>query len=121
MSAMISVLVVEDEWLVRLEIASHLSAEGFDVHEASDADEAITILKTVPDIRLLFTDINMPGSMDGLKLSAAVRDRWPPIKIIVTSGHLSVKSSDLPEGARFFSKPYRQADVVRSMRELLAH
>jgi CheY-like chemotaxis protein len=114
------VLVVEDEWLIRFDIASHLSEEGFDVHEAADADEAIAILESVPDIRLLFTDINMPGSMDGLRLSAAVRDRWPPIKIIITSGHLSIRSSDIPDGARFFSKPYRQAEVAQSMHELLA-
>nr|WP_274630971.1 response regulator [Mesorhizobium shangrilense] len=120
MSARTSVLVVEDEPLLRFDLVDHLSEKGFDVHEASNADEAIAILENVPHIRLLFTDVDMPGSMDGLKLSAAVRDRWPPIKIIVTSGHGFVSPSDLPEGARFFSKPYRHADVVHSMHELLA-
>ncbi|WP_315924189.1 response regulator [Mesorhizobium sp. SP-1A] len=115
-----AVLVVEDETLVRFDIVDHLANEGFVVREAANADEAIAILETDPDIRLLFTDIDMPGSMDGLKLSVAVRDRWPPVKIIITSGHRSVRSSALPDGARFFSKPYKHADIVDSMRKLLA-
>ena len=68
----------------------------------------------------MFTDIDMPGSMDGLKLSAAVRDRWPPVKIIVTSGHRLVEITDLPDGSMFFSKPYKYAAVISSIRELLA-
>lgn len=116
----IAVLVVEDEVLLRFDIVDYLVERGFQVHEAANADDAIAILETVPDIRLLFTDIDMPGSMDGLRLSAAVRDRWPPVKIIVTSGHQTVTASDLPSGARFFSKPYRHDDVVKSMRELLS-
>ena len=120
MDSQIAVLVVEDEALLRFDIADYLAEQGFQVHEASNADEAIALLETVPDIRLLFTDIDMPGSMDGLKLSAAVRNRWPPVKIIVTSGHQTVTASDLPTGARFFTKPYRHTDIARSMRELLA-
>eukprot|EP01035_Chromulina_nebulosa_P042709 gene42709-57821_t len=81
----ITVLVVEDEILVRMDIAMSLEAEGFVVLEAANADEAIDILNSRSDIRLMFTDIDMPGSMDGLKLAMAVRDRWPPVKIIVTS------------------------------------
>ena len=62
----------------------------------------------------------MPGSMDGLKLSAAVRDRWPPVKIVVTSGHRMIEVTDLPDGSVFFSKPYQHDLVVSSMRELLS-
>jgi CheY-like chemotaxis protein len=77
----------------------------FDVIEASNADEAIAILEARPDITVLFTDIQMPGSMDGLKLAAAVKGRWPPIKIVATSGLVNVRPDDLPEGGRFLPKP----------------
>lgn len=116
----IAVLVVEDEPLVRMDIADHLNDEGFEVFEAANADDAIAILEQERDIRIMFTDIDMPGSMDGLKLSFAVRDRWPPIRIIVTSGQRMVEITDLPDGSVFFSKPYRHLDVVKSMHELLA-
>jgi two-component system, response regulator PdtaR len=72
--------------------------------EAASADEAIAILEDRLDITVVFTDIQMPGSMDGLKLAAAVRDRWPPIKIVATSGHVKLGPSDLPVGGRFFAK-----------------
>jgi CheY-like chemotaxis protein len=78
------------------------------------------MLMTHLDIRLIFTDIDMPGSMDGLKLAAAVRKRWPPVKIIVTSGAQTIKTSDLPEGSAFFGKPYNHASVLGSIREMLA-
>jgi len=67
---------------------------------------------------VVFTDIQMPGSMDGLKLARAVRGRWPPIKIVATSGHLNVGEMDLPEGGRFLPKPYRSTQVTRVLREL---
>ncbi|WP_310075061.1 response regulator [Phyllobacterium sp. 1468] len=73
--------------------------------EAGDADEAIAILSERDDIRVLCADIDMPGSMDGLKLAAPVRDRWPPIKIIVTSGHRYMSDDTLPVEGRFFGKP----------------
>jgi two-component system, response regulator PdtaR len=74
---------------------------GFDVVEAGNADEAIAILEARPDIHVVFTDIQMPRSMDGLKLAEFVRGRWPPIKIAATSGLVSVGKDDLPEGSRF--------------------
>jgi CheY-like chemotaxis protein len=116
----ISVLVVEDEALVRLDIVTQLEDEGFEVYEAATADAAIAILDAHPDIHLLFTDVDMPGSMDGLKLAAAVRNRWPPVRIIVTSGHRIVDIADLPDGSMFFSKPYHHQSVVSSFRELMA-
>ena len=102
----ISVLVVEDEPLVRMGIVSYLEDNGFDVLEAADADAAIVLLNMHPEIKVMFTDIDMPGSMDGLKLAAAVRDRWPPVKIVVTSGHRKVGAGDLPDSTPFFAKPY---------------
>ncbi len=97
--------------------ASILEDAGFTVLEAMNADEAIDLLQTRSDIRVVFTDIDMPGSMDGLKLARVVRDRWPPVELIVTSGHFNIRESDLPERGRFFPKPYdatRLVDAIRS-------
>jgi CheY-like chemotaxis protein len=114
------VLIVEDEFLLRLDAANMIGAAGFEVVEAADADEAIEILEARRDITVVFTDIQMPGSMDGLKLARAVRGRWPPIKIIATSGHLNVEEMDLPEGGRFLPKPYSPGQVTGVLRELTA-
>ncbi len=112
------VLIVEDEFLLRIDAADVIAASGFDVIEASNADEAIEILERRPDIAVVFTDIQMPGSMDGLKLARSVRGRWPPIKIVATSGLVHVTESDLPEGGRFLPKPYSPAQVTGVLREL---
>ena len=115
----ISILIVEDEVPIRMDIADFLAREGYEVLEASNADEAIEILEANNSIRLILTDVDMPGSMDGLKLAAAVRDRWPPVRIIVMSGHRTVEITDLPDGSVFFSKPYSVDEVAASVRELL--
>lgn len=114
------VLVVEDEFLILSATADDLRDAGFTVFEASNADEAIAMLEAHAEIRVLFTDVDMPGSMDGLKLSAAVRDRWPPTQIIVTSGKAAIGSTDLPAGGRFFPKPYNITRVASAMQEMLA-
>lgn len=93
---------------------------GFDAVEASNADDAIAILEASPNIHVVFTDIQMPGSMDGLKLAKFVKDRWPPIKIVATSGRVRISGDDLPEGGRFLPKPYSPAEVVKTLRDLLA-
>ena len=111
------VLIVEDEFLIRMQAVDMVSAAGFDVVEAASADEAILILERRFDISVVFTDINMPGSMDGLKLAAAVRDRWPPIKIVATSG-LRTGKDELPPGSRFLTKPYNPSQIVGTLREL---
>jgi CheY-like chemotaxis protein len=113
------VLIVEAEFVVRIGTRAALETAGFDVLEAGDADEAIAILAARDDIRLIFTDIHMPGSMDGLKLAHFVRDRWPPVKIVATSGRVRVADSDLPEGGRFLAKPYSAAEVTATLRELI--
>ena len=87
--------------------------------EAANADEAIEVLESRTDITVVFTDIQMPGSMDGLKLARAVRGRWPPIKIIATSGRLHLDEADLPEGGRFLPKPYSPSQVTGVLRELI--
>jgi CheY-like chemotaxis protein len=112
------VLIVEDEWLLRVDAVDMIAAAGFDVIEASNADEAIKILEQRRDIAVVFTDIQMPGSMDGLKLARAVRGRWPPIKIVATSGLVHVTETDLPEGGRFLPKPYSPGQVTGVLREL---
>ncbi|WP_426527924.1 response regulator [Bradyrhizobium sp. McL0615] len=88
-----TVLVVEDETLIRELVAEELEEAGYTVVIANDADQAIAILEARQDIRLVFTDINMPGSMNGLKLAAAVRDRWSPVHIIITSGKVRLLES----------------------------
>ncbi|MBP2562267.1 CheY-like chemotaxis protein [Neorhizobium galegae] len=115
----ITVLVVEDEALVRMDIALLLEDEGFQVLEASNADDAISLLDAHPEVRLMFTDIDMPGSMDGLKLAAAVRDRWPPVKIIGSSGHRHMSDDTLPFVGRFFTKPYDPSRVIHAIREMI--
>ena len=114
------ILIVEDESLLRMNAAEMIGDAGFDVVEAGNADEAIAILEARPDIRVVFTDIQMPGSMDGLKLAQFVRGRWPPIRIVATSGFVNVGKGDLPEGSRFLPKPYRPAQIVAALRELTA-
>ena len=115
----VAVLVVEDEAIIRLNTAMFLEDEGFRVFEAVNAQAAIAILTEHPEIHILFTDIDMPGSMDGLKLSAFVRDRWPPVRIVVTSGKRTVEVTDLPDGSVFFSKPYELTALAMSIRELV--
>jgi two-component system, response regulator PdtaR len=115
------VLIVEDDLLLRLDAAQIIEDAEFEVIGASNADEAIAILEARPDVSVLFTDIQMPGSMDGLKLAAAVKGRWPPIKIIATSGLVDVRPDDLPEGGRFIPKPYNPSQLTATLRELAAH
>jgi CheY-like chemotaxis protein len=100
------ILVVEDEALIRMDAAELIRDLGFEVIEAVDADHAVSLLETTPGITILFTDIQMPGSMDGLLLAAVVRDRWPPIALLIASGRVSPDIDAIPAGARFISKPY---------------
>src|SRR6201985_1847277 len=88
------ILIVEDDLLIRMNALEMIEEAGFEVVEAASADEAIAILERRLDITVVFTDIQMPGTMDGLKLAAAVRDRWPPIKIVATSGHVTLDEDD---------------------------
>jgi CheY-like chemotaxis protein len=112
------VLIVEDELLLRMDAADMIVGAGFEVIEAGNADQAIEILEARSDVTVVFTDIQMPGSMDGLRLARAVRGRWPPIKIVATSGRLHVEELDLPEGGRFLPKPYSPVQVTGVLREL---
>jgi CheY-like chemotaxis protein len=112
------VLVVDDEPLVRMLAVEVAEEAGFEVLEASNADEAVILLETVPGIRILMTDVDMPGSMDGLKLAASVRDRWPPVEIIVVSGMQRPRIHELPERAIFFDKPYDIGKMLMQLQKM---
>src|SRR3954471_11820586 len=111
----VNVLVVEDEMVLRMRAVDIVEDAGFTAIEAVNADEALSILESRSDIALLFSDIQMPGSMDGLKLAHAVHHRWPSIKIILVSGQVKVSDADTPTDSRFFGKPL---EVKRMIAEL---
>src|SRR5580693_2370140 len=94
------VLVVEDEMMLRMRAVDIVEDAGFMPVEAVNADDALAILESRSDIDLLFTDIQMPGTMDGLTLANAVHERWPLIKIILVSGQLKLTDSDKPAASR---------------------
>ena len=114
------VLVVEDESLIRTDAVEMVEMAGFEAISASDADEAIRILESRNDIRAVFTDVQMPGSMDGLRLARVVRSRWPPVALIVTSGRTKIPENDLPSGGRFLGKPYHSGQVEATLRQLIS-
>ena len=116
-----TVLVVEDEMLLRMRAVDMIEDAGFSSVEAVDADEALAILESRSDISLLFTDIQMPGTIDGLKLAHAVRERWPPIKIILVSGQLKPSSSDIPINSRFFDKSLEADQMIAEIKGMIAH
>lgn len=112
------VLVVEDEPLLRMMAVDLVEDAGFDVVDAADATQAVAILETRTDIRIVFTDIDMPRGMDGMKLAAAIRDRWPPIEIILTSGYFTEENVRMPPRSVFFPKPYVVEKVVETLRRM---
>jgi CheY-like chemotaxis protein len=113
------VLVVEDEMLLRMKAVDMVEDAGYISAEATDADEALAILQSRSDIALLFTDVQMPGSMNGLQLAHVVHERWPPIKIILASGQLKLSGSDIPQDSRFFGKPLKSDEMIAEMRDML--
>lgn len=112
------VLVVEDDFLLRMDAVDIVRNAGFEAIEAANADQAIAIIEADPDIHIVFTDVQMPGTMDGLRLAKFIRDRWPPIKIVATSGRLRVVEEDLPKGSIFVPKPYSPEQIIRTFRQL---
>jgi CheY-like chemotaxis protein len=113
------ILVVEDEMLLRMRVVNMVEDAGYIPVEAVDADNALAILQSRSDIALLLTDIQMPGSMNGLELARAVHDRWPPIKIILASGQLKLSTTDIPPESRFFGKPLSSDEIIAEMRDML--
>ena len=115
------VLVVEDEMLLRMRAVDMVEDAGYTSVEAVDADEAVAILESRSDIALVLTDIQMPGSMDGLKLAHTVHERWPPIKIILVSGQLKLAAIDIPADSRFFGKPIEAGEMIAEMQKMIGH
>jgi two-component sensor histidine kinase/CheY-like chemotaxis protein len=114
-----NVLIVEDEMLLRMRAVDIVEDAGFHPVEAVNADEAMSILESRSDISLLFTDIQMPGSMDGLKLAHAVHDRWPAIKIILVSGQVKPSDAEKPDDSRFFGKPLSVEQMIAELRTMV--
>src|SRR5580693_8861761 len=113
------VLVVEDEVILRMCAVDMVEDAGFIAVEAANADEALSILEARSDISLLFSDIQMPGSMDGLKLAYAVHERWPSIKIFLVSGKATLSDTDKPTNSRFFGKPLDMKQMVVELQEMI--
>jgi two-component system, response regulator PdtaR len=114
------VLVVEDHPLVRMGVLEVITEAGFETLEASSAVEAIRILEARPDIHLVFTGAEMPGTMDGIELAHYIRDRWPPVKLIIVSAGVTIDTKGLPRGAKLFPKPYRETSIVDAMIGMLS-
>lgn len=114
-----NVLVVEDEMVLRMRAVDIVEDAGFKAIEAVNADEALSILESRSDISLLFSDIQMPGTMDGLKLAHAVHDRWPSIKIILVSGQVRPLDEDKPADSRFFGKPLEMKQMIAELKEMV--
>jgi two-component system, response regulator PdtaR len=115
----LEVLVVEDEPLVRMVAADAISDRGIMAWEAGDAVEALQVLDAHPQIGLLFTDVRMPGEMDGLKLAEKVSAEHPDVGLIVTSGQVHVPDEELPDHGTFLPKPYRTERLVNLIEEKL--
>jgi DNA-binding NtrC family response regulator len=113
------VLLVEDEIFVRMATADALMDAGFEVIETVNAEAAQVILQSRSDIQVLFTDVRMPGSMDGLELARLVRRQWPHISVVITSGHLEPAKAALPDNAVFIAKPYGDQAPARAIQALL--
>jgi CheY-like chemotaxis protein len=114
-----AILVVEDEALIRLWAADLLEENGFSVLEAADADAALKLLETRPDVKLLFTDVQMPGSLNGMELAREVHARWPHILLVITSGRERLTRAEIPDDGRFVAKPYSAEELLGQVNDLL--
>jgi two-component system, response regulator PdtaR len=113
------ILVVEDDALLRMVAADTLEENGFGVVEAANADAALKVLETRADVRLLFTDIQMPGSCDGMDLARQVHARWPNILLVITSGQIKPTEAEIPDHGHFIGKPYRAKELLGEVNDML--
>ncbi|MEN3793669.1 response regulator [Fulvimarina sp. MAC3] len=104
--SMVEVLVVEDDPLLRMDAVDIVEDAGYRAYEAANADEAVELLSEHPSVRVLFTDVEMPGSMNGIELAERVHRQFPDMGIIIVSGHPRITKATLPINADFFAKPY---------------
>ena len=111
------VLIVEDEVILRMDAVDLIEDAGIEVIEATNADDAIVMLESHPEITVVFTDIEMPGSINGLKLAFAVRDRWPRVNLIIASGRIRPQPAEMPAEVTFLRKPYSEASVLAAVRQ----
>jgi CheY-like chemotaxis protein len=114
----VTVLIVEDDELAREPGVEFLSDAGFQVLEATNGEEALSLLESNPNIRVLFTDINMPAPLDGITLASVAAVQWPHLAIIIASGNVSPRSGGLPRGIILTHKPYNPQSVIRLIREI---
>ena len=114
-----TILIVEDEMMIRMNTVEMVEEAGYAPLEAIDADGAVAMLESRSDIALMVTDIQMPGSMDGVELAQAVHMRWPLIKIIIVSA--LNQPIDLPADSLFFGKPLEAQDMICQMRNMIGH
>lgn len=115
-----TILVVEDDTLIRMLGVNILEEAGFEVLEAANADEGIAILSEHGHVRLLFSDIDMPGSMDGVELARLVHDRWPSIRLLLTSGHHNLPEAAIPDDGKFVRKPWSEEFLIGKIRAILS-
>jgi DNA-binding response OmpR family regulator len=111
-----TILIVEDEPFIRFDLVDFFEDAGFVVFEAEDADVAIELMEVEPSIRIVLTDVDMPGSMNGVRLAHYIRERFPPTLLLVASGAVKLEAADLPIGATFFAKPYDPRAVLSLIR-----
>ena len=111
-------LVIEDDPILRIDALSMVERAGFEAVEAWSVDEAIRILETRPDIRIVYMDLDMPRGVRGIEIAACIRDRWPPIEIVLTAAFHTRGELDLPERAEFYPKPIQYAEVTTAMQRL---
>jgi two-component system, response regulator PdtaR len=114
----VTILVVEDEFLIRLDLVLGVEDAGYRVKQASSADEAIRVLESDPSIRVVITDINMPGTMDGIALAHCVRERWPPTVIVISSAYVPERLVDAPHGSMQLPKPYTRPMLQKLLGEV---
>jgi two-component system, response regulator PdtaR len=113
------ILVVEDEELLRLFAADLLEEHGFRVVEARNAAAALKVLEARDDVRLLFTDIQMPGTLDGMDLAREVHQRWPRVLLVITSGQKKPTEEEMPDHGRFVAKPYRAEELLGQVDDMI--
>jgi two-component system, response regulator PdtaR len=113
------VLLVEDEVLLRMDAAEFLETEGFAVIESTNGEHASTVIRDHANIHVLFTDVHLPGALNGVELAHLARRRWPSIAVLIVSGRALPREAEMPLGSRFLEKPYAQHVVVRHIRDLI--
>ncbi|NJR79506.1 response regulator [Sphingomonas sp. 36D10-4-7] len=120
-TARLPVLIIEDEPILRLDAIDMVERAGFEAVETTSVEDAIGILERRTDIRIVFIDLDMPRGVRGIEIAAAIRNRWPPIEIVLTAASFAKADLDLPVRAEFYAKPILHAEVVAAMRRMAAH